>query len=270
MMRQSSWKRGPRLGLMVILILSVVLPGATQTSLEDQEKVQHQIEPAKIYKETYPLISESDLYCSPYIHDAEVPVLRIIGAEREKERNLLSDSDVVYLNMGRNEGLEVGQVFLIVNIGDSFGGYGLLTRRRGRAHVIHLEDSRAVARIEKSCREVRIGDYLLPFEEKESILGKDLGFEAYAEGRQGAVGEFIYLETDFNQVALGYWAIINAGEEAGIQVGQQMTIFRQIKEDLPPQGIGNLVVIDTRLKTATVKILSTSDSVRIGHKVVPK
>ncbi len=235
-----------------------------QTSLSDQEKVQHQIEAAKIYRDTYPLISETDLYGSIFVYETELPDLRIISAERSDERILLNEDDIVYINKGKADGLEMGQVFLILEIRDKIGKFGRLATKRGRAHVVCLEENRAVARVEKTCGRVMVGNYLVPFEEKEGVLGKDLGYEAYCAPGSGPIGNIIYIERDYIQIGSGGYAIIDIGEEGGIQVGQQMTIFRTKRKDLPTQGVGNVVVIETKAKTATIKVLSCSDPVREG------
>lgn len=256
---------------LVFFVLSAFFaPALAQTKSNDQEQVQHQIDRAKIFRDAYPLISETDLYCSIFAHDGVLPDMRVTDAERGSEKILMADDDLVFINKGKNDGLEIGQVFLIIEIGDKIGNFGYLASKRGRAYVMFLEDNRAVARVEKSCGRVMVGNYLVPFEEKESLLGKDLGYEAFAEGDNGVIGNIIYLERDYNQVGSGGYAIIDIGEESGIQVGQQMTIYKKIREDLPREGIGNLVVIETRAKTATVKILSCSDVIREGMQVQAK
>jgi len=260
--------------LCVTLAISVLsaffAPAYAQTKSDDQEQVRHQIERARIFRDAYPLINETDLYCAIFIQDGELPDMRVTAAERQAERIQFADSDLIFINKGKNDGVEIGQVFLVIEIGDKIGNFGYLASKRGRAHVTFLEDNRCVARVEKACGRVMLGNYLLPFEEKESLLGKDLSYEPFGEGYSGAVGNIIYLERDYNQIGSGGWAIIDIGEESGLQVGQQMTIYKKIREDLPREGIGNLVVIETRAKTATVKVLSCSDAIRIGMQVQGK
>ncbi|MGB7296164.1 MAG: hypothetical protein WBC70_11300 [Candidatus Aminicenantales bacterium] len=264
------------LGLLLAVALAALTgPASAQSMSQDQEQVQNQIERAKIFREAYPVIAEVDLYCSLFVYEGELPDLMIVGAEKGYEKTLLSDADTVFLNKGKNAGLEIGQVFLVVEIGESLGDFGRLANKRGRAHVIFLEDERAVARIEKSCGRLMVGNYLLPFEEKETLLGKDLGYEVYAEEDPGSVGNIIYLERDYNQIGSGAWAIIDIGDEDGIQVGQQLTIYKrirnpqtlEIRKDLPRIGVGSSVVIDAGKRTATVKVLSSWDSITIGQQV---
>jgi hypothetical protein len=259
----------PCLLLAVVLTAGLCLPASGQVK-SDEQAVQNEIQKARIFRETYPLISETDLYCDIYVQESRLSDTRIITAERSDEKILLSDADIVFINKGKKDGLEVGQVFLVVELGNRIGDYGFLAAKRGRASVIFLEDSRAAARVEKTCGRLMVGDFLVPFEEKESLLGKDLGYEPLAAPREAVGGSIIYLERDYNEIGSGYWAIIDVGEGGGINVGQQMTIFREIRKDLPRMGIGNAVVIDVGQKTATIKVLSCDDAVRPGYQVQVK
>ncbi len=267
------------LEVLVAVVLAAMLgPASAQAKSCDQDQVQHEIERARIFREAYPVIADVDLYCSLFVHEGEYPSLMISGAEKDYEKNVFSDSDIVFLNAGKNAGLEVGQIFLAVEIGERLGDFGYLANRRGRVHVTFLEDDRAVARIEKSCGRLSVGNYLVPFEEKEALLGKDLGYETYPEEDMGPVGSIIYLERDYNQIGPGAWGIIDIGDEDGVQVGQQMTITKRIQDphslelraDLPMMGVGSLVVINTSSRTATVKVLSCSDSITTGQTVQGK
>ena len=265
-------------GLAAVLVTAICASAGAPVVSNDQEKARHQIERAKIFREAYPVIAEVDLYCSPFVYETALPELRITEAEKGYEKTMFSDADLVHLNQGKESGLEVGQVLLVIEIGPRIGDLGRLANRRGRAQVVFLEDNRAIARIEKSCGRIAVGDYLLPFEEKESLLGKDMGYEAYSDEADAPTGTIVYLERDYNQIGSGGWAIIDIGEEAGVQVGQQLTILKrvqdpqtlEVRKDLPEIGVGNSIVVDVGKKTATIKVLSSSDSIVKGQTVRAK
>jgi hypothetical protein len=229
---------------------------------------ENQIRKAKIYDEIYPLLNEVDLYCSFLVHDGPKPEIMVIGAEREYEREIMSDGDVIYINHGRADGLEPGQLFQVLEFTDGMLGYGPLAFKRGRARVEALSDHQASAVIEKSCGWIRKGDYLIPFEPREPLMGKDLGYDVPPFEVEGAKGEIIYLQTDFEQVGSNMWALIDCGQEAGIQIGQQLIIYRVVREGAPLQIFGNCVVIDVQKETATIKVLSCRDAVRIGDLIM--
>jgi hypothetical protein len=231
---------------------------------------QDQIEKAGIYQENYPLISESDLYCSIFVLDGELPAIRIIGAEKQEEKILLSDSDKFYIDKGRADGMEIGQVFLAVSVGKKVGSLGLLGRRTGRARIVALEENRGTVVIDKTCGELTVGEFLVPFEEREGLTGKDLGYAGELDESQGAKGRVVYLDTEVNITGSGGWAIIDLGKDQGIQTGQQLTVFKRVKTGMPREAIGNVVVIDTQKNSSTVKVLSCRDSVEVGLQVQTK
>jgi len=228
---------------------------------------QDQIEKAKIFQEDYPLIMETDLYCSIFVMDGPMPTIRIIAAERQEEKILMSEADTFYIDKGKDDGMEIGQLFQVVSVGPKLGGFGPLCIRTGRARIVRLEPKRGVVTVDKTCGELKLGNFLVPFEEKETRLGKDEGYAQELDENQGIKGSVIFIETEFHIAGAGQWALIDLGKEQGITLGQQLTIFRRVKNDLPREAIGNLVVIDVQAKTSTVKLLSSRDSVEVGYEV---
>jgi len=262
-MKKSFFNPSVYLFLLLIGLAALVFP----VSLTAQE---NQMQKAGIFAEEYPMLSDSDLYCSPLIWDQNLPELKIIGSEREEERAMMTDSDTFYINKGREEGLEIGQMFLAIDIGQPLPKLGFLAQKKGRVRVIRLEDHVSVGKVEKGCGDITVGNYLIPFEEKGNVIGKDTGYDNNLKPGESLEGQVIYLDTDFNIVGSGHWALINAGEEQGMRTGQQLTVFRQKKASLPREAIGNVVVVDVQKKTATVKILSCREAVEKGDIVQVK
>ncbi len=232
---------------------------------------QDQIEKGKIYQDSYPLAMESDLYCDIFLWEGALPVVRIVGAERAGEKVQFSDGDAFYVDKGSGDGLEMGQVFQAVSIRDEdIEGRGRLSQRVARVRIVRLEDRRAVASVDKACRPVLLGDYLVPYEPKETIQGRDLGFSNDLDPNAGIHAAIIYLDTENVIGGTGMWGIIDAGLNEGLQPGQQLTVFRHTGRDLPREAIANVVIIDAQNRSATVKILSARDAVRIGDEVQTK
>jgi hypothetical protein len=146
-----------------------------------QEVQKSQIEKAKIFQEDYQLVSESDLYCSIYALEKPDFDIRVISSELGAEKLLSSDADTLYINKGKQDGLEVGQIFLIVSVGDKLTNpvsgktVGYLVSRRGKARIVRLEENRGIVTAEKVCGQVMAGDFLVPLQEKEGALGRDAG-----------------------------------------------------------------------------------------------
>ena len=256
--------------LMIVFLWGLWQPSLQAEAMSCQEIQEDQIRKAKIFREIYPIISESDLYCSFFVLEEENLDFKIVAAEKEYEKQLLADSDLVYVNKGRKDGVKKDQVFLVLEIGPNVKNFGRLAIKRGRARIQDLDEAMSTARIEKSCGQVMVGNFLVPFEEKEGLLGKDLGYQVPPFESPGVKGSIVYLQRDYRQIGSGQWAIIDIGQEDGLQIGQQLIIYRIVKEGAPLQIIGNLLVIDTQRQTATVKVLSCKDVVMIGDGVQPR
>lgn len=262
-------KSFPRYPLVFIAFGLLVWAAAGEPSQETE------IRKAKIYLETYPLLTETDLYCSFFIWEGPPPEMAIAGAERA-EFIQFSDGDVVYLKAGRAQGVAAGQRMLIVSAGQVLSHpqkkhkVGSLSFRRGWISVLHADENSAAARIEKACGPVRLGDGLVPFETRPTVEGKDKGFVAYGDTAGLPAGTVIYLENDLNQVGASNWMLIDIGREQGLRVGQQLTIFKQPAQGHPRRSVGNGVLIDVQAETATLKILSSSDAVVLGDGVEVK
>lgn len=245
-------------------------PGRGQISQEQEVKK------ARLYKDVFPLISESDLYCSFFVMDKMKLDTQIIGSEKEYERILLREDEIFYVNKGSADGIETGQIFLILEIGEKvrnpFKGksYGRLVLKRGRAQIVSVEEERSFAKLEKACGEVMLGHYLMPFEEKSGLIGKDLGMDVPINEEDGPQGMLIYFQNEYQQISRGQWATVDIGEEDGIRFGQQLVVYRKTKgQKKIIEKIGNSIVIDTQERTSTVKILSSIDPLRVGDRVQP-
>ena len=232
-----------------------------------EEEQEYAIEKAKIYQEIYPLLSETDLYCSFFVLDDKMPEMRIFGAEREYERVQFNNGDIVYINQGRNDGIEEGQIFLVLEVGTVTTEYGPLAFKRGRLRIVALEENTSSARVEKACGPIMLGNYLVPFEEKEGRMGKDLGYDVPPYEGVGLRGRLIYLQRDFFQIGTGAWGLINLGASDGLQIGQQLVVYRKLYEDTPLLVFANIVVIDTQKRSSTVKVLSCKDALVVGDLV---
>ncbi len=243
----------------------------------DGERAQEQeVKKARLYKDVFPLISEADLYCSFSVTERVNLDTKIIGSEKEEERMLIRESEVLYINKGSVDGIETGQLYMIVEVGEKVSNpitgknFGRLLLKRGRALIFSVEEERAFAKLERACGEVMVGHFLVPFEEKSDFLGKDLGYDVPINEEESPQGMLIYFQDEYRQISKGHWAIIDIGEEDGIHFGQQLVIYRKVKGKKETiENIGNLIVIDIQTKTSTVKILSSKSPLRLGDRVQP-
>jgi hypothetical protein len=251
------------LGFLILVFASLTLIVPGRPFAQD-----NQIKKAKIFEDTYQLITESDLNCSFYMHEEGkmLPDIQIIGAERMNEKAIFSDGDVIYINKGAAEGLEIGQLFLTVGLRAKVAKLGTVMERHGRARVVRLEDKMATAKVEKSCGTICVGDFLIPFEEEAGEMGKDLGY-GDMDPNVSKHGKVIFIENDFHISATGQWALIDMGRQHCVQIGDQINVFHRARPDLPREAVASAIIIDVRGATSTIKILGARDIVDIGSEV---
>ncbi len=255
--------------LVIIFLLFCLGEEVQSSSLDRGESQEQEVKKARLYKDIFPLISESDLYCSFFVLRKKKELdLKIISAERTEERLFLRGGDTFYLNKGQQDGLENGQIFLILEIGQKIKNYGYLTFMRGRATISDARVSRATATLDKACAPVMVGYFLVPFEEKGGLLGKDLGYDILPRETEESKGKIIYSQGEQSLTGSGDWALVDLGEEDGIQFGQQLVVYkRSKKKGALVKMIGNLIVINVQRKTSTVKVLSCNNPLKIGDLV---
>jgi hypothetical protein len=224
-------------------------------------------EKAKSSRDSYPLIVETDLYCSFFVMEQAPGAL--VLAPSAGEKLLLTDTDQFY--GGPVGDWSAGQILQLVELGPDVPGVkGRLVYGRGRAKIVRVESDRFLAQIEKSCGPVRIGNGLLPFEKKAVVLGKDLGYGGTLRSGDVLTGRIIFLPDDHDQVGANSYVLIDRGLEAGLQIGQQLTVFGAPAGIQSPRAVGNAVVISAGKSTATIKILSLKDIIRLGDLVQAK
>ncbi len=255
--------------LVIIFLLFCLGEEVQSSSLDRGESQDQEVKKARLYKDIFPLISESDLYCSFFVLKKKKELdLKIISAERTEERLFLGEGGTFYLNKGQEDGLENGQIFLILEIGQKIKSYGYITFMRGRAKISDATQSRATVTLDKACAPVRVGYSLIPFEEKGGLLGKDLGYDILPRETGESKGKIIYSHDEHEMIGSGDWALVDLGEEDGIQFGQQLVVYtRSKKKGALVKMIGNLIVINVQGKTSTVKVLSCNNPLKIGDLV---
>jgi hypothetical protein len=223
----------------------------------------------KLLESAYALVSQADIYCSFRV--LERPgIMDIISDERGGERSILSEGDIFFARQTGGERVLEGQLMAVLEIGPKISlpgkKLGPIAYMRGRARLIQLERGVWKARIEKACAPISPGEILIPFEDREGLLGNDLGYQVRPkEGAPSA--RIIFMDSDYVQLGPGQWGLINLGTEDRIQFGQQLAVFREVGRGLPLEAVANLIVIDAGRFTSTIKVLSARDAVTMDDLV---
>ena len=180
----------------------LLLPGAPTVIAEAPRPAPAPAAPAVVEEETpeaappaapttmpppalVPVALDHDLYCSNYIASPfEAPAL-FIEEKEEGGKSILGTGDVVFLNLGEKDGIKAGRIYTVITPEHEVyhpqrreESLGTSVKMIGRVRVLAVQPTSATAEIADSCDAIKVGDYLVPFEEIPVPLSSPVAFRA--------------------------------------------------------------------------------------------
>jgi len=193
-----------------------------------------------------PVAGSNNLYCAGYVETGEVNTANeIVGAQDEQEQNIYAQGDNVYISMGANRGVKVGDMFSVIRPRGQVetrwtrkDNLGFYVQEVGAVEVINVKAEISVARVVSSCDNLQLGDLLQQTPVRTSpLFEKRPALNVFADSTGKAFGR-IFMARDGREL-LGREQIvyIDLGTEDNVKVGDYLTIYRQL-------GKGNLFIND--------------------------
>ena len=190
-----------------------------------------------------PVASGNNLYCAGYVETGSVNTANeIVGAENEQEQNIYSQGDNVYISMGANRGVKVGDMFSVIRPRGRVetrwtkkNNLGFYVQEVGAVEVIVVKREVSVARVVSSCDNLLLGDLLQQTPARTSpVFQQRPALNLFSSDNNGKAFGRIFMARD-NQELLGREQIvyIDLGTEDNVKVGDYLTIYRRL-------GTGNL------------------------------
>jgi len=186
----------------------------------------------------------NNLYCAGYIqYNGISTVNKIIGANEEADRYNYAQNNYMYINMGSDKGVNVGDRFLVIRprgqVNSEWsekGDLGFYVQEVGLLEVVRVKHEVSVARVKSSCDAILLGDLVQPAELRVSpradyhrppldIFADSCGCKPW--GR-------IIMSRDLSEMpSRDFIVYVDLGAEDHLQAGDYLTIFR-------PLGEGNI------------------------------
>jgi hypothetical protein len=236
-----------------------------------------------------PLVAVADpgeLWCSGYIiperSDSTLVIAGVAG-----DREYLGQGEVIYLNQGRNQGIEAGSEWTIVrptrpvSHPETRQDLGEMVRRMGRARVMVAQENTATAVIAMACGDIVAGDQLLPWTDIPLPLLRTMPeFDRWdVEPSGGAQGHIVAFKDDIHSleshikgdmgvhaVGTGHLIHTDLGVGTGVNPGDVLTLYRDNGE-LPRTNLGMAVILTVEPDTSTAKIMTAVSEVEHGDLV---
>jgi hypothetical protein len=188
------------------------------------------------------------LYCAGYVQNAKVDTSRkIVGAENEQEQNVYSQGNNVYISLGENRNVQVGDMFSVIRPRGQVNtrwtkkdDLGFYVQEVGALEVVRVKNEVAVAKVTTSCDNLLLGDLIQPIPSRTSPMYMQRpALDVFADPTGKAKGR-IFMARDAQEL-LGREQIvyIDLGAEDNVSIGDYLTVYR-------PLGRGNLFENDEK------------------------
>jgi hypothetical protein len=230
-----------RIVTIVAALLFLILPAAALARLDDKS-------------EPDPVVKGADLYCTGFISEVEPRTdLQVVGGEKENLKNYFAQGDIVFLNKGREKGVQSGAVYYIIRPLGQFKHpftkkkLGHFVRELGMLRVLEVQDKTSTAEILVSCDTVELGDLLKPYEEQKSPETQpDHPLPRYGEGSGGKRGRIVMSPVAREYFAANHIVYIDLGSRQGVKPGDNLTIFRKINHRERVATMPNYDIVEER------------------------
>lgn len=232
-----------------------------------------------------PIALDHDLYCSGFIVDnTKEWKNQIVASEQNVEQVAQSLFDIVYLNHGEAEGVSPGDEFTVIHYVRTIDHPITLKRlgeyviQTGRVKVVATQEHTSTAQVTYSCDASLVGDFVVPFQPKEVPTLIDMApIDRYGPDGPGVKGYVVFAKDDLGSLGTNYQLQIDLGAKDGLNVGSRLIIYRYEERgydqekltqyDLPRRVLGEMVVFLVENGTATGRIISSYDYIKIGDRV---
>jgi len=208
--------------------------------------------------------------CAPtMVYEAPPTPLRIMGGQDSFVRRVYGPGDLVTINAGSDNGIEVGQEYYVRRVQ---AGRGAMTRENpgvistvGWIRIYAVEDrDMALASITKMCDTIELGDYLEPF----ALPDVPVASASKGKAQRGNYGRILLGSDRRTSFGLGDFLIIDRGSDHGVMPGKRFVVYRDKHEtDNFLYELGEVVAVDVKPETSTVRVTMSRDAFSAGDYV---
>ena len=187
--------------------------------------------------------------------------------------------DMIALDIGQNQGVEIDRVYKIYNIGEEVSHpetdevLGKVIRVAGVCRVVNTSPTASVAVIEHAYLPVIIGDYLVPY---TSVAPVEVSTNSVVSGMDAWV--IAFQDPDADRVYAFDVIYLDRGSDDGLQSGDIFYMYKYGQLFDSPSGgtvvtpnipISRLIILSTTPENSAAMIFSSSstDLTEIGDRI---
>jgi hypothetical protein len=249
-----------------------VAPAAPGPEPKPEKKVE---KPAPTGPVLYPVAAASEIACAPRLVERFDPTPLTISGRDEPEKELQATGDVVYINSGRDMGIEPGAEYSVIRAvtdiehPESGGVVGKYVASLGKLRVIAVHDTSSTAEIVEACDAMMLGDHLVPFRETPVPMLERVQLRQLATPYPGEMNGWVVTTGDPEETIAGAGDLvgIDLSSNSGLTVGDRVLFWRGAEGTETRKVMAHGVVLGATGAGATVKILESREEVVIGDRV---
>lgn len=195
-------------------------------------------------------------------------VPHLIGAQDTVAKRLFGPRDLLIVDAGTKNGMQLGQQFFVRRAGRRAGsGGGRSATTVGWVRLVAVNETTAIAVVDQACGGMIAGDYLQPFV-APAVPGNADRDQRTGEPDFSAMGRVVIGNEDRVSVGIGDFMLIDRGSEHGLTPGARVAVYRAVGvSGMPLASIGEGVVISTSGSVSVTRVTSARDAVISGDYV---
>ena len=183
----------------------------------------------------------NNLYCAGYIQSSAISTgNKIIGSNAEADKYNYARNDFMYINMGSNKGVNVGDIFAVVRPRGAVKSkwaknhdVGFYVQEVGALEIVKVKAEVSVARIKSSCDTFLLGDLVELVEMRNSPLYEQRpALDLFGDSSGKASGRILMSRDGAEMLSRDFIAYVDLGTDS-VHVGDHLTVYREL-------GKGNL------------------------------
>ncbi len=188
-------------------------------------------------KPTQAVAGRNNLYCAGYIQTNAISTAnKIIGGQDEADKFFYTQNDFMYINMGNDKGVNVGDVFAVVRPRGALKSkwskkdLGFYVQELGAVEVVNVKSDVSVVRVKTSCDNMLLGDLveLVPVRTSPSVVENRSTFNRFGDPSGKATGRVLMGRDNQEMITRDQIAYVDLGADDNVKVGDRLTVFRPL------------------------------------------
>ena len=211
------------------------------------------------------------LACAPGMTFEQPPTpLRITGGQDSFTRQTYAPGDLLTINAGTDNGIEVGQEYYVRRIQPAerrpvTRANPATIRTTGWIRVYAVDKQMSLATVVHACDTINVTDFLEPFVVPQVPTPADT---ARVKPQRGNYGKIVLGTDRRRSFGKGDFFIADRGSDHGVTVGARFAIYRDKRQaENFLYELGEAVAVDVRPETSTLQVTLSRDAFQAGDYV---